>query len=238
MRSDARRVSWATLRDELRRRIAERHWTPGELLPTEAALAEEFSCARATVNRALQDLAATGLVERKRKAGTRVAATPILKATVAIPVIRREVEARGAVYAYRLAERRIAPPEGAMATAMATAVGLSEGARALRLVAHHFADGAGFAVEARWINLATVPGAEAEEFAEISPNEWLLQTQRYSHADVSLGARNASDSEAAFFGVAAGAAVFVVSRMTWSGEASITSAEIAYQPGYRLTTTV
>ena len=233
MRSSAR-TSWTALRDELRQRIADRVWPPGDYLPTEAALAEEFACARATVNRALQDLAATGLVERRRKAGTRVAPTPTLMATVAIPVIRQEVEALGARYTYRLAERHIAPPDAATAALMK----LEAGASALRLVAHHFADDAAFAVEARWLNLATAPGAAAIDFGEISANEWLLRNQRYTNADIALSARAASEAEAGLFACAPGAALFVVARVTWDGPRSITAAEIAYRPDYRLTTSV
>jgi GntR family histidine utilization transcriptional repressor len=42
------------------RRIADGDWKPGELIPGEVDLADEFGCARATVNRALQDLADAG----------------------------------------------------------------------------------------------------------------------------------------------------------------------------------
>ena len=46
------------------------------MIPGEEALAREFGCARATVNRALRDLAEAGVLERRRKAGTRVALQP------------------------------------------------------------------------------------------------------------------------------------------------------------------
>ena len=62
--------SWQSIQQEISRRIAERIWLPGELIPNEVVLAEEFGCARATVNRAMRELASTGLLERKRKAGT------------------------------------------------------------------------------------------------------------------------------------------------------------------------
>ena len=45
-------------------------WKQGGLIPLEAALAKEFGCARATVYRALRELAQKGILERRRKAGT------------------------------------------------------------------------------------------------------------------------------------------------------------------------
>ena len=51
-------------------------WKQGGLIPVEAALVKEFSCVRATVNRALRELAQKGILERHHKAGTRVV-TPV-----------------------------------------------------------------------------------------------------------------------------------------------------------------
>ena len=56
------RVSFRTIKDEIARRIGDKVWPPGTLIPGEAALADEFGAARATVNRALQELARTGLL--------------------------------------------------------------------------------------------------------------------------------------------------------------------------------
>ena len=56
--------SWESVKAEAMRRITERIWRPGELIPNEEDLASEFGCARATVNRAMQELAEAGLVER------------------------------------------------------------------------------------------------------------------------------------------------------------------------------
>ena len=72
----------------MEQRIYSRQWQPGELIPNEADLAIEFGCARVTMNRALRALAETGLLDRRRKVGTRVTLNPITKATLQIPVIR------------------------------------------------------------------------------------------------------------------------------------------------------
>ena len=52
-----KRINFQFVRDEVKRRIESRIWPQGSLLPTETQLAEEFNCARATVNRALRELA-------------------------------------------------------------------------------------------------------------------------------------------------------------------------------------
>lgn len=98
--------SWQGIKSEVMRRINDRLWKPGDLIPGEVELAEEFGCARATVSRALRELAETGLLDRKRKAGTRVALNPVRKATVEIPVIRKDVESRGNAYSFDLLDRK------------------------------------------------------------------------------------------------------------------------------------
>ena len=64
-----RAITWQSIRAEALRRIRAGLWPPGARIPDEAELAAEFGCARATVNRALRDLAEAGLLERKRKGG-------------------------------------------------------------------------------------------------------------------------------------------------------------------------
>ena len=76
MKSTPRR-SYRDIGSEILRRIAERVWAPGTLIPARAGAGRRIRLlARATVNRALQDLARAGIVERRRKAGTRVAPQP------------------------------------------------------------------------------------------------------------------------------------------------------------------
>ena len=87
--------TWQDVQREVLGRIQNRVWKPGDIIPNEVDLAKEFGCARATVNRALQAVADSGLLDRRRKAGTRVAVNPVRKATLEIPIIRQEIEQRG-----------------------------------------------------------------------------------------------------------------------------------------------
>ena len=66
-------------------------WKQGGLIPLESALAKEFCCTRATVNRTVRELAQEGILERRRKAGTRVV-TPVGRlANFEIPRILLEI---------------------------------------------------------------------------------------------------------------------------------------------------
>jgi GntR family histidine utilization transcriptional repressor len=222
---------WEAIRGDLRARIAARHWGPGAVLPTETALAAEYGVARGTVARALADLAAAGLVERRRRAGTRVVPAPVRRAVLAIPVIRREVEARGQQHAHRL----LARAEAAAPLAVAAAMGLPAGTPALHLETLHLADGRPFALETRWLNPAALP-APLPDFARVTANEWLVAQIPLATGEIAFAAEPAGPREAEALDVPAGTALFVTERVTRTETAPVTWVRLAHAPGYRLRT--
>jgi GntR family histidine utilization transcriptional repressor len=224
---------WSAIRAEVLRRIQAREWQPGETIPTEAALAAEFGCARATVNRALRDLAEAGVLERRRKAGTRVALDPVRRATLAIPVIRAEVEARGQTHSFRLLEDWPAAPP----VPVVSRLGLPGDRPLRRICTLHLADGRPFLHEDRWLNPAVLPRA-APDFTAISVNEWLVRNVPYTTGDISFFAEGAGAREARALGVTLGTALFVTERATWSGALPVTLVRLAHAPGYRLQTRI
>lgn len=227
-------TGWEDVRTEVLRRIRAREWVPGAIIPGEEALAVEFGVARATVNRALRDLAESGLLERRRKAGTRVAVLPVRKATLEISIIRQEVEARGEHYSHRvLAQRMEAVP-----MSVALRMGVAAGMPMLFLETLHLAGGRPFAHEVRWLNPGVLPGGVVPDFGAVSANEWLVQNVAYAIGDIAFSAEGANREEAAALGLAEGAPVFVTERMTWTAEAPITFVRLLHGPGYRLRTMV
>lgn len=224
--------NWQSVQDEVLRRIHAREWKPGDLIPNEADLALEFGCARSTVNRALRSLADNGLLDRRRKAGTRVAAAPIAKATLDIAVIRHEVETKGHKYDYQLLMRRTEVPPARVCGAMQTPAG----AVLLHVRALHLANNAPYAVEDRWINTDVVPHARQEAFTAISANEWLLKHAPYTHGDIAFSAAQVTPDDADILGVAPQSAVFAIDRLTWDNSASVTKVRLLFTPGYQLRT--
>lgn len=222
---------WEAIRAEVLARIRSRAWAPGMLIPGEEALAQEFGVARATVNRALGELARAGVLERRRKAGTRVAALPVRKATLDIPVIRAEVEARGQVHRHQLltAETRPLPPP------VAARLGAAPGQAFLYLETLHLADGRPHCLETRWLNPAILP-RPAPDFALVSANEWLVGHVAFASGDIAFSAEPASPAEAAALGVAEGEALLITERTTFTDREPITWVRLAHAPGYRLQT--
>lgn len=217
------------IHDELLGRIRSGAWPPGASIPHEVELAREFSVTRPTVARALGELVKEGLIERRRRAGSRVAERRAREAVLSIPLIRREIEDEGRAYAYRLIEREVLARPGPRIRTL-----IGPGA-ALRVKCLHLAEGAPWQFEDRLINLATLPEAEARDFRSRGPNEWLVSAIPFSRAKHALTAEGASAEEAAWLGIAPGAPVFVVTRRTWLEDVAVTNARLVH-PGasYRL----
>lgn len=225
--------SWQDVHDEVLRRIRSREWEPGALIPGEIALAREFSCARATVSKALKSLAEDGVLDRRRRVGTRVAETPVRRATLSIPVIRAEVEALGARYRHTLLERTATPAQD-----VAARLGLGPDQTLLRFRTLHMADDRPHAYEDRWVNPVAVPGLAKADLDGLSVNEWLVRNAWYSDGTLGFQAAAAGPEEAALLQIAPGAPVFVLDRMTRAGTQPVTTVRLTYPPGYRMITTL
>lgn len=224
--------NWQSVQNEVLRRIHSREWKPGDLIPNEADLALEFGCARTTVNRALRALADSGLLDRRRKAGTRVATQPVAKATLDIAVIRTEIEARGQKYGYQLISRAETVPPVAMSASMRT----DATNRLLHIRALHLADDAPYALEDRWINTNVVPDALREDFQGISANEWLLKHTPYTHGEIAFFATAATIDDGAVLSCPEQSALLVIDRLTWDNSVSVTKVRLVFSPGHQLRT--
>lgn len=215
-------------------RIHSRQWKPGDLIPNEADLAEEFGCARTTVNRALRSIAEGGLLERRRKAGTRIAMRPVRKATLNIPIIRQEIEERDQSYDYHLVDSELAKPP----TGMRARMKLPATSTQLHLRAVHLADGQPYVYEDRWLNPNVVPEVLKIQFETVSANEWLVMNAPFTKGNISFSATQATSEIAEFLGASKGDALFTIERTTWDGDAAITSVRMIFAPGYIMRTTI
>lgn len=225
------RLSWTDVRDEIRARILDRTYAPGDKLPRDEDFALELGCARTTVHRAMQDLSQIGLVERKRKGGTQVRTDPVTRATFDIPITRREVERRGCKYGYQLiASTMDDTPMPVMAR-----FGIQQPVQMLHVKALHLADNQPYIFEDRWVDTRSTPDILKVDLKLESANEWLVRNKPYSRVDVRFYAMNAEGESATHLSTNPGTALLVIERTTWIEQDPITSVQAVAAPGYQLT---
>ena len=222
-------MGWEELRAAIGARIRAREWEQGALIPAETLLAADYGVARATVNRALQSLADDGVIERKKRAGTRVAALPARRARLEIPVIRLEVEGSGRAYSFRVVQDQAALLPNDLAQRMA----LHSGGAIRRITTLHLADGLPHAYEDRWLNMAALPSTD---FDGLSVNEWLVSQVAFERGELAFLAAPAGADVAAALNVAEGAALLVTERMTFGPQGAITFVRLWHRPGHRVET--
>lgn len=224
----------ATYRDvkaDILSKIVRREWEPGSIIPGEIELAERYSCARATVNRAVRELADDGIVERRRKAGTRVRMTPMRQARFDIPLIRSEVEDHGAAYRYTLVDDSLEPAPDWLSERWK----MPPKTRVRHLTCLHYSDGSPYQFEDRWISLATLPQVEEVDFSAIGPNEWLVATVPFSDVEITFSANVADEGLARHLDCTVGDALFTTERSTWWEGEAVTQVRLSFRPGHRMT---
>ena len=182
---------------DIRGRILSGEWPPGHRIPFEHELAVEYDCSRMTVNKAMSELARTGLIERRRRSGSFVRRPQSQAAILEIHDIRAEVEALGLPYRYELVSRALrVGVEDSAADA-----GFLAGTKLIDLVCRHFAGAQPFCLEERTISLAAVPEAADESFEAVAPGPWLLSRVPWSAAEHTIRAVAADEHMAKMLAV-------------------------------------
>lgn len=214
------------IRNDLEARITSGAWPPGHRVPFEHELMETYSCSRMTVNKVLSGLADSGLVVRRRRAGSFVARPRVQSAILQIPDLKAEVEKRGERYGYSLLELH----KRAASVHDKARLGVGGRATVLALCCRHEAEGQPFAIEDRLINVQAVPDALKQDFAVTPPNTWLVGHVPWTEAEHRITACNADKRVAADLGIDPGAACLVIERRTWRNGEPITAVRITH-PG-------
>lgn len=223
-------TTWQAVRSEVLSRIRSGEWAPGALIPTEHDLARQLGCARATVNRALRELAESGILQRRRKVGTRVTAHASRRQRIALPAIRDEITALGARLTFVLNDYAILRPPSAVRKALHLTPEMS----VVRVVTTYLADDRPHCSEVIWFNQAALPAFGRASFEAEPPHEWLARTVPVTQARFSITALPICDAAAEGLRIAAGTPVLTIDRTNLLNDEPVSNAQQYYPPHYRL----
>lgn len=227
---NCRSHTWQDIRERIKRNIKNGVWLPGQLIPGEVVLAEQFGCSRSTVNRALRELAVTGVIDRKRKAGTRVAMQKARRVTAEIQVIRSQVESQQQDYHFKLLSRKTAIPLVSVREEM----NIARGKKALHVRAVHYANNQPFIYEDRWVNTVTLPEIAKIDLERISVNEWLVENIPFTSGDFVVEAIEANKTVVKALSLNRHRTVLKSRRLTWLENRSVTRVNLYYAPGFKM----
>lgn len=196
------------IRSEIEARIASGEWRPGHRIPFEHELVVQYGCARATVGKALTALVRSGLLERRRKAGTFVAHPHVQSAVLDIPDIGKAIAERTGSYRFDLLASDTHSDNGLSGN-------FASGTRLRHLTGIHQGQDGPFAFEDRLISLDCVPEAADADFTQQSPSSWLIQSVPWTQARHRISAVGASAEVSNHLAIARNTPCLLVERWTW-----------------------
>lgn len=223
-----RSLSYETVKTSIQQRIADGGWQAGVRLPSERELVQEFGCARMTVHRALRELEAEGLIDRRQGSGSYVAELHPISNLLQVRDIHDEIAERGHQHTTQVfsVTREKAAPD------IATAMRLRKGSSVYHCQLLHLENGVPIQFEDRHVNPALAPDLLARDFTAVTPSAVLFEHAPLTEAEQVVEAVLATPEQAKLLEVQPGSALLMVSRRTVS-QGAVASIARLYHPGAR-----
>ncbi len=219
---------YARVKQHLKAGLAAGQWPPGALMPSEAELVATFGVSRMTVNRALRELQAEGLVQRSQGVGTFAAPLHKVSSTLTIHDLHDEIESRGHVHHAQVHVQCSEPAPAALAAQL----GVDVGSSVFHTLIVHLENGVPLQCEDRYVNPATAPRYLQADFTRTTPTRELFETTALWRAQYSIEAARPTHQEAALLGLDFDTPCLILVRRTFTREAPITIARLVH-PGTR-----
>lgn len=219
---------YARVKQHLKARLAAGEWPAGSLMPSEAELVAVFGVSRMTVNRALKELQAEGLVDRVQGVGTFAARLHKVSSTLTLRDLHEEIAARGHHHGCQVhLQQAEAAPAG-----LAAQLGLPAGATVFHTHLVHLENGVPIQSEDRYVNPACAPDYLAQDFSRTTPTHYLFETTALWQARYAIEATLPTALEAQLLGISRRDPCLAVVRSTATRDAIITLARLVH-PGSR-----
>jgi GntR family transcriptional regulator len=194
------------------REIEGGRWSPGDQLPTENELIEQFRVSKITVRQALADLAQMGYIRREQGRGTFVQRPPLEEGPRELTSFTGEMRGHGmSASSHVLQQDTLSAPFD-----VADCLQVPEGTPVLRLRRLRLAENQPMGLQTSFIPLHLAPGIEQLKFENASLYE-ILATHYSLHPAAARETHRAilvSREDAALLRVAAGSPALAAERLT------------------------
>lgn len=217
-------------------------WQTGARLPSENELASQFSLSRMTVNRALKELEADGVVKRIQGKGTFVAPPRPLRSVLSIQGIDEEVRARGNDYQCRVLQLKSVVVGNSARSAtryVADALGVKPGANLFTSTVLHLENQQPIQLEQRWVKPTIWPGYLQQDFTLATPHQFLMNQAPFSRGQHTIEACLPTTRTRKLLAMSDEEACLLIHRQTWVGDEPASYVKL-YHPGsrFQLTTSL
>ncbi|MGY6268204.1 histidine utilization repressor [Achromobacter denitrificans] len=219
---------YAQVKQMIAQQIRSGAWPAHHRVPSEAELVDELGFSRMTINRALRELTAEGLLVRMQGVGTFVAQPKARSALFSVNNIADEIAARKHRHHSRVVRLAEEPAEGEQAQAL----DIRPGQPVFHSVIVHYEDDLPIQLEDRYVNVKLAPDYLKQDFTLSTPYEYLTRVAPLTEGEHIVEAILARPRECQLLQIDRGEPCLLIRRRTWSGERAVTLARLIH-PGSR-----
>ena len=200
------------LKEEIKKKILNGTYKENDLIPSERELGEQFNLSSTTVRRALNDLVQERLLERKAGKGTFVRMGKVKRDLRKVLGFTANMQEMGLSPSTRVLSKKIIPANPFARQRLA----LEKGAMVVKINRLRLANDVPMMLETRYIRTDLCPGIEKRD---LSSSLWKVFENIYGHKPnrhtQNVTIAKFSGSQAALFGLAAGALAFLINGVTF-----------------------
>ena len=218
--------------EEIGRRIAVGEYQPGSLLPSEEQLAIDFGVSRMTLRHGLQELASSGLIERRHGHGTLVAEHRFLRDAQRGFGLTEELAARGMTPGSHI----LSAEEARVADSEREDLHLGRRSRVVRIARLRYAGDVLIGYQETAIPLRSCQGLVDVNLEGLSLSQVLRERYglRAVRAELKIEAAEANQELADLLGVRDGSALLRVTRTGFLADGRPVERTVGWYPGNRL----
>lgn len=230
-KSSEKVAKYTVIKQHICQKIESGQWPQHFKVPSENELTLQFDVSRMTARRALQELTEQGILVRSQGSGTFVATFKSQSSLLEIRNISEEIQERG--HTHRAQQMIL--ESVAVNKEVAILLNLKNNEHVYFSQVLHFENDQAIQLEQRYVNASLVPDYLLQNFAEITPHEYLSDVAPLTEATHEIEAVLASDDICQLLDINNSEPCLQVKRRTWSSK-GVVSLAVLTAPGskYRL----
>ncbi|MDQ0393634.1 histidine utilization repressor [Labrys monachus] len=222
---------YAQIKAAITKRINEDKWPVDFQIPREEDLAEEFDASPLTVRRALRELQSEGLLVRIQGRGTFVLGSRMQCAVFDLKDVSEEIEDAGGVHTSEVIVLEVLDPQSPFGKLLQ----LPPDVPVFHSRIVHKEDGTPIQIEDRFVNSSEAPDYMRQDFARLTPHDYLLRETEVTSVDNTIRAIRPDRESAQLLQIDENQPCLLLDRRTWRNAVPVTRSRFLY-PGdrYRL----
>lgn len=209
-------------------RIDSGQWPPDARVPSENELVAQLGISRMTINRALRELTAEGILIRLQGVGTFVAPQMVQTELMAVKSIADEIRGRGGVPGSEIHLLAGERADGRVAAALELPVGT----RVYHSIMVHTDRGLPVQLAERYVNPALAPDFLDQDFTRMTPSDYLFQCVAITEVEHIVEAVTPDATTRRLLTIGTDEACLVLHRRTWFNGVVVNKGRFVY-PGSR-----